>query len=829
MMATTIIILLSIAIVLLIILVAWLVWRNQHQHDELQEKNRIIVREVQRRFALNGRTITAIFTLCGILSFFSCAVDNPIVEPDSDSHHSFGGDPTNYNINDSRIFYSGMYREPFTSESWRTSEGLFLYVGGQGYDTSIHDANGSTGYIYVNLPWSEAASVNNIPERIWEEIITESGWDLVMRHCGNRSTAYGNFLGFYNKYTGVLRCFYYMPDKFITAANYHLWEVRLHDYLSSHSVFGYGVPSNSRIVDKQRLQGTSGNLSHVVSSWADRSANYNSCLIPTAGWWAFDIDLSLYRSEDIINIKSFQELVHMTLLGSNTSASNLTNVITSALKGKGNIKLEESHISTEGGVFCFLDEYVKPSIEWQSLGGDAKSLELADAYNHATNAMKNYASIQGIDTGDRAIGSDGNTGNFSLDFGINARMETRSTIQSLEPFSGAPTPTLKLHDFDFENSTFGQGVWNIKNNPVVYLTDQNIGISYDADNPMTSIFGGVKNGSARTMIYPHQGMLYFFDPSSIEVELNPNVFPDDCIEEVVTSAVCYLHNSENVFESTDKYRTSFGLGDRKFSSPFTTSILPWAGSAFNFLYGYDEQVDALDLGNQIHRWPLVTYQRKTYGIAGTGDDEFLLEPQMLTLDDETSYMPALEVMVYVCVKTNLTDEAGNKKSFYYSRKYLPEYKTIQKGPEFDNLLDKIKQHPATVKNETKGFFYLLEEKRLESFFEFPKEIVSSSSYPTTADTELEFKSDKPFVPNMYTILSPTSINNITSWTLSAKKNEGDQWTVIDKQDPSLPSYHSYEMRVNTDGVTTYNIEKPGLYQYFRLEWNTAAIVRLKLY
>ena len=52
MMATTIIILLSIAIVLLIILVAWLVWRNQHQHDELQEKNRIIVREVQRRFAL---------------------------------------------------------------------------------------------------------------------------------------------------------------------------------------------------------------------------------------------------------------------------------------------------------------------------------------------------------------------------------------------------------------------------------------------------------------------------------------------------------------------------------------------------------------------------------------------------------------------------------------------------------------------------------------------------------------------------------------------------------------------------------------------------------
>ena len=788
----------------------------------------IFAREMQRRFAL-GRSITAIFALCGTLSFISCATeDNPVVDPDAGSHNNFGGEATNYNINDSRIFYSGMSREPFTAESWRTSEGLFLYVGGEGFDTSIHDANNAPGYIYVNLPWSEAASVNNIPERIWEDIITESGWDLVMRHCGNRSTAYGNFLGFYNKYTGVLRCFYYMPDKFITTANNHLWEVRLHDYLSSHSIFGYGVPSTSKIVDKWNLQGTSGNLSHVVSSWAECNANYENCLTPRAGWWAFDIDLSLYRSEDINNIKKSQELVTLILRGSKTSSLNLTSIITNALKGKGDIRLEESHISTEGGVFSLRNEYVRPFMAWQSLGGDIKDLKLAGTYNHATDAMKHYAGIQGIDTGDRS--TDGYTGNFSLDFDPNTGMDTRSTIQSLDPFSGAPTPTLKLIDFDFEGSTFGQGVWNIKNNPVVYRTDQNIGIAYDANNPMTSIFGGVKDGSSQTVNNPHQGVLYFFDPSSIEVELNPNVFPDDCIEEVVVSAACGLHNSKDVFGSTDKYRTSFGLGDRKFSSPFETSILPWAGSAFNFLYGFDDEVDTSNnLGNQIHRWPLVTYQGKSYGIAGTGDDEFLLEPQMLTLGDETNYMPALEVMVYVCVKTNLTDEAGNKKTFYYSRKYLPEYKTIQKGSEFDDLLARVKEPPTTVKNETKGFFYLLEEKRLESFFEFPKETVSASSYPSSAATELEFKSEKPFVPNMYTILSPNNISNMTSWTLSAKKNEGDEWTVIDQQNSYLPSYHPYEKRVNTDGATTYNIEKPGLYQYFRLEWKTSTIVLLKLY
>lgn len=51
---TTIIILLSSAVVVLVLLVVWLIWRNQRQSDELQKKNEVIVREVQRRSALEG-------------------------------------------------------------------------------------------------------------------------------------------------------------------------------------------------------------------------------------------------------------------------------------------------------------------------------------------------------------------------------------------------------------------------------------------------------------------------------------------------------------------------------------------------------------------------------------------------------------------------------------------------------------------------------------------------------------------------------------------------------------------------------------------------------
>ena len=47
-MTTTIITLLSVAVVLLVLLLAVLVWRNLRQGDELRQKNDVIVREVRR-------------------------------------------------------------------------------------------------------------------------------------------------------------------------------------------------------------------------------------------------------------------------------------------------------------------------------------------------------------------------------------------------------------------------------------------------------------------------------------------------------------------------------------------------------------------------------------------------------------------------------------------------------------------------------------------------------------------------------------------------------------------------------------------------------------
>jgi hypothetical protein len=51
-MTTTIIVLLSVAVVLLVLFIAVLIWRNIHQSNELRQKKNIIVHELRRNQAL---------------------------------------------------------------------------------------------------------------------------------------------------------------------------------------------------------------------------------------------------------------------------------------------------------------------------------------------------------------------------------------------------------------------------------------------------------------------------------------------------------------------------------------------------------------------------------------------------------------------------------------------------------------------------------------------------------------------------------------------------------------------------------------------------------
>ena len=62
-----------------------------------------------------------------------------------------------------------------------------------------------------------------------------------------------------------------------------------------HSLFGYGVPSTANVKDKSLLGPTgNGTMVNYVAPWVEMTSD-DGLIVPKDGWWAFDVDLSLYR------------------------------------------------------------------------------------------------------------------------------------------------------------------------------------------------------------------------------------------------------------------------------------------------------------------------------------------------------------------------------------------------------------------------------------------------------------------------------------------------------------------------------------------------------
>ena len=161
----------------------------------------------------------------------------------------------NINTSDMRFGVQRTLVPALTVDNWQDHEDIFIYVQNGG-DQDIYDAktgNQVFGFEHHKLPWSRGANESpNLPESIWKEVWNDgvkegNPWRLAMMQIGENSTKNGNFLAFYNKYTGVLRFFFYVHEGITSNGSTHWWGLQLNDLLASRSVFRYGVPLDRNI------------------------------------------------------------------------------------------------------------------------------------------------------------------------------------------------------------------------------------------------------------------------------------------------------------------------------------------------------------------------------------------------------------------------------------------------------------------------------------------------------------------------------------------------------------------------------------------------------
>ena len=591
----------------------------------------------------------------------------------------FGASAETYNIND----------EDFTPATWREQEAIYIYDGVGG---DIADAKGRKGYTSVNLPWYEGDKLTNLPEGFCDDITPENGWEWVLNRCGSRAILNNNFFAVYNKYTGILRFFYYLPTGYNTG-NDHVWQVSMTDNLASFTTIPYGVPNDRKMSNKAAIGQTGqGTYMEYVTPWVDYLSQ-DGLIVPNAGWWAFDVDLSLTRPEtfsgsDNIKLQMRSWNTSHTSLYS-TMAANIDGELKGTFEGKAPVT-----VSSGKGLFGQIKDFVKLKGKVTDVISSFSSGNYLGAIKGGIGLAKSGMSI--VKSGKPSTSGGGTIMEGSFDGTINMMMNgtisTDGVIKGSAPTVGIASPTFYLKDFDTQNSHLGQGVWNIKKTPMVYAVNSQNNVDYWTEDVSKKLFAG---------------NWMFFDPSSVEVELNPEIFPESEIEWMQVDAVAGARQ-EMHWKSTDPFRQAIGLkpiADHNYTTWSDDNDI-WSHNygketndyVFNFVGAGDfdgQTVEGMSFPTQFDVVKTgirdLNEDEQELHVFGYGVDDYIIEPQItcrsgrpyqfgsnnwkLSLsrwNDIRFYFPAVEINVTVQVKLKSQEEP-----ILLSRIYLPDYQYLQ--------------------------------------------------------------------------------------------------------------------------------------------------------
>ena len=338
--------------------------------------------------------------------------------------------------------------------------------------------------------------------------------------------------------------------------------------------------------------------------------------------------------------------------------------------------------SSSKGLFGRVGDLVKLGTKVKDAVTNIYSGNVAGAIKGGVDLAKTGSSLASGKTkasGGETSGTFDGTFDGTINMMMNGTINTDGVIKGSAPTVGVASPTLYLKDFDTKNSHLGQGVWNLKKTPVVYRSNY-------IDMQWAHVMGMTEKAHG-------YHLWYFFDPSSIEVELNPNVFPEDEIEWMQVDALGGVRSTMR-YNGTDPYLNALGIGKNEIQQRYEVWYNAGNCEYNNFLLvASDEMKKGLSYPlcfeiKDDDRFNKDTEDYFCCGITGGGTKEYLIEPSYsLALKNEglkkcKFKTPAYEVNVTVTVKLK-----NIELPFTFNRIYLPEIQNF----DINNLDSKIKE------------------------------------------------------------------------------------------------------------------------------------------
>ena len=446
-------------------------------------------------------------------------------------------------------------------------------------------------------PWTIEGGIN-IPPEVRDSYRPDQGWEMAFSCLNDATTDGTRYFALYNKYTGQLRVYIYLLNPG-GEGNELSFMVKMGEYGSNdmyplyHS-YEFGIPNN-------HVLGTSLSRSPVIYEGQNQAfmtlvTPYRQSSSLANGWHCFDLDMSAYVPQGKNWRDPNRKEAKLSIFPDTETTQQVT--LWGSILGDISGTFSNERIIQHGGGNCMSG--LCGMLNWIS-NTAASSLSSTNQYAHLMSLEGEYGGGQGsgaflnplkywggfgcsIVSGALGLLGDSLAAPVSYDT-IPGKIDLKADLQLdasgyIKTFNstnirGLGVSMEAITSANGNDGHVGKGIWGLADDPVVYIDKDDILSSYDHFNIQAK-----PNGYSSNNFGAYEARLvYAFDPTSVKVNINPDLYPE--INDVNVTTTVGVFPSRN-YGYTDPYRSFLMLPARpKFSlaEGKTSGIVRLSGSS----------------------------------------------------------------------------------------------------------------------------------------------------------------------------------------------------------------------------------------------------------
>ena len=411
----------------------------------------------------------------------------------------------------------------FEKEWWKQNSILYQ-------STTLLNNIPQTQGIPIPLPWADVA-VSNIPANLLVNRLPESeGWMMAYNFFASEvdvkvgqqtySCAQSQpYFCLYNKYTGVLRVFYYQLENVGTGGEFSFLVTPEQDNTEKYPFYHnmqYALPVGNEGLYSRPNPVAGMAVNNTFQSYVTPFRRAGGQL--QKGWYCFDLDMSAYHPSASTPFALHDRL---SFEGRTNEKGTLSLAGTLTADIDGTMEWEASgSASTSTGLSyhnAFTSGTTNAGLAWDAL---LEGNYLMAAYKGAMT-LWNFGNIFLGKRNDETVSQEKARGDINLS--LTGKISMQGYL--VTPTSnGVVNLTFSYTAYSASDSVVGRGVWSLQDNPVVYVVnDRLIG---DPEDFVCSVESDKYGYGIDDPTEDHLRLMTFFDPTSLHFNLNTSRYKE---------------------------------------------------------------------------------------------------------------------------------------------------------------------------------------------------------------------------------------------------------------------------------------------------------------